>query len=102
MAFDRLVDAPRRRLLVSSAPLTHATALHGRLVATLADAGVGWIRARFSPHVTLGYSRDTAAATRTIAPVGWRARELVLVESLIGQGRHVAHARWPLESHATL
>ncbi|MBI3367067.1 MAG: 2'-5' RNA ligase family protein [Burkholderiales bacterium] len=51
--------------------------------------------AQFKPHVTLLYD-DRSVADEAIEPVGWTARDFVLVHSLIGQTRHVALGRWPL------
>jgi 2'-5' RNA ligase len=35
-------------------------------------------------------------APEKVAPIAWRAREFVLVHSLLGQTRHIPLARWPL------
>jgi hypothetical protein len=51
----------------------------------------------FEPHLTL--LRDPkAVADQVIAPVRWKARELVLTESHYGLGRHVPLARIALVS----
>jgi RNA 2',3'-cyclic 3'-phosphodiesterase len=47
------------------------------------------------PHITLAYGR-TAGAHRTIAPLLFHARRLLLIESVHGHG-HVELAAWPLE-----
>jgi 2'-5' RNA ligase len=49
----------------------------------------------FEPHVTLMRSR-TLLAAEAVAPVRWIARELVLVHSLVGQGRYEFPYRRPL------
>jgi RNA 2',3'-cyclic 3'-phosphodiesterase len=51
----------------------------------------------FTPHVTLLYDRQRIAE-RPIVPVSWTVREFVLVNSLVGLGRHDVLARWPLRS----
>ncbi|WP_374943678.1 2'-5' RNA ligase family protein [Sphingomonas sp.] len=51
---------------------------------------------RFAPHMTLGYG-DVAPFSRAIAPVGWTADELVLIDSQVGRTRHHMLGRWPLD-----
>lgn len=50
---------------------------------------------RFSPHVTLGY-HPRALRSESIAPVGWEASELVLIDSHVHRTRHELLGRWPL------
>jgi RNA 2',3'-cyclic 3'-phosphodiesterase len=67
------------------------------LAKALAQAGLSrWIASQFTPHITLLYD-SRIARQRAIEPVRFRVRELVLVDSLIHQGRHVPIARWPLK-----
>jgi 2'-5' RNA ligase len=49
----------------------------------------------FAPHVTLWWDEERQDAQPT-APVAWTARELVLIDSVQGEGRHNHLARWPL------
>jgi 2'-5' RNA ligase len=51
----------------------------------------------FTPHVTLLYDAACVDET-TVEPISWTAREFVLVNSLIGQGKHVTLGRWPLRA----
>lgn len=62
----------------------------------LAEAGLKPRRFRETvPHLTLAY--DAFAMTdEIVAPVRWTVREFVLVDSLVGEGRHVVLHRWPL------
>lgn len=53
----------------------------------------------FRPHVTLLYDNQLVAE-REIAPVQWTVRDVVLVRSVVGQGRHVIEGRWPLATGA--
>jgi 2'-5' RNA ligase len=53
----------------------------------------------FNPHLTFLYG-DQAIPEITIAPVSWIVRELVLVRSLHGQGRHLVLGRFPLRKGA--
>jgi RNA 2',3'-cyclic 3'-phosphodiesterase len=54
-----------------------------------------WTEASFTPHVTLLYD-DRNVARHPIEPIGWTVKEFVLVQSLLGQTRHIPLARWPL------
>jgi RNA 2',3'-cyclic 3'-phosphodiesterase len=55
-----------------------------------------WLKPAYTPHLTLLYD-DKQVSLQAIEMVGWRARELVLVHSLVGQSRHVHLGRWPLK-----
>lgn len=62
----------------------------------LKKAGLGrFVRAQFTPHVTLLYDADSVPR-EPVEPVGWTANEFVLVHSLFGRTRHVQLGRWPL------
>ncbi len=50
---------------------------------------------RFSPHVTLGY-HPRVPRNEAVAPVGWDASELVLIDSHVRRTRHELLGRWPL------
>lgn len=49
----------------------------------------------FEPHMTLSY-RAMRIADTPIEPINFTIREFVLVNSLVGQGRHVVLSRWQL------
>lgn len=49
---------------------------------------------RFNPHLTLLYDEKPVAEAR-VALVRWRVREVVLIRSVHGEGRHRHLARWP-------
>lgn len=72
-------------------------ALHGRLL----RAGAARGPARdFNPHLTL--LRDAQPVTaRPVGPISWRVGELVLLDSLHGEGRHDVLGRWPLGAPET-
>ena len=53
------------------------------------------VETNFTPHVTLLYD-GRLIAERAVAPIGWTAREFVLVRSLLGKTRHIVIGRWPL------
>jgi len=69
----------------------------GRLQAQMHKAGLvepGAKRA-FKPHLTLLYGQHPVAE-QAIDAVCWKAREFVLIHSLIGQGRYIVLNRWTL------
>ena len=49
----------------------------------------------FQPHVSLLWDKTPAPRT-FVEPIGWTAREFVLLDSLFGEGRHEILGRWPL------
>ena len=56
----------------------------------------GIIRAgSLTPHMTLLYT-DKFVYKQPVEPVRWTAREFVLIQSFVGQGRHQVMAHWPL------
>ena len=68
--------------------------LHEALGAALEAVGFACHRtSRYTPHVTLLYDKH-AVDERGIEPVRWAVREFVLMDSLVGQGRHVALGRF--------
>jgi 2'-5' RNA ligase len=50
----------------------------------------------FNPHVTLIYGSDRAIDEQGIDPIGWKATEFVLIDSLVGLTRHETLGRWSL------
>lgn len=53
--------------------------------------------AGFTAHITLMYD-DGPIKQKQVAPIGWTAKEFVLVRSLIGKSRYEILGRWPLHS----
>ncbi len=49
----------------------------------------------FRPHLTLFYGQRPVEE-QVVDPLCWTAREFVLINSLIGQGRYIVLDRWPL------
>jgi 2'-5' RNA ligase len=45
------------------------------------------------PHVTINYRGDRLGS-RKIDPIGWTVEEILLVESVVGQTRHIVHGCW--------
>ena len=69
--------------------------LHASLGARLAAAGLGRRERAFVPHVTLLYDARNVAV-RPVDPLGWTAREFVLVHSLLGRTEYRVLGRWAL------
>lgn len=68
-------------------------ALHGQLGMALQRVGLGrWVKPHCLPHMTLLYD-DDSIASHPVEPIGWTVREVVLVRSLYGRGRHEYLAR---------
>jgi len=87
------------RRSVALRPAHRHPGLH-QLHRTIADlAGAHRVPPRagysFAPHMTLGY-REGEPFSQPVAPVGWLANELVLVDSQVGRTRHEVLGRWPL------
>lgn len=92
--FDTLVRAPGRALLAPSEALEGFDRLQAWLADRVGVDSAAWTR-HIRPHVTLGYGGAPAPSV-TIEPISWTADRLLLVESLVGLGKHVIHAEWPL------
>ncbi|MBO9622208.1 MAG: hypothetical protein J7500_05800 [Sphingomonas sp.] len=89
--FDRVEGStlkPRRGL---RAPGTIQRAIAGRLAAF----GLSLPAYKFALHMNLAYGQhsDRRAA---LQPLSWIVDEILLIESVNGQGRHIDRGRWPL------
>ena len=84
--------------LTGSAELKQLRQLQYVLATAMEASGIGHhIRKRFQPHVSLLYG-EKVVPREPIAPIrGW-VDELVLIESLVGRGKHVDLGAWPLQS----
>jgi 2'-5' RNA ligase len=75
----------------TNAPLR---AFQSALGERLREAGLGrFVERRFTPHVTLLYDERTIAP-EPVTRIGWRARDFVLVHSLIGRSEHRVLGCW--------
>jgi RNA 2',3'-cyclic 3'-phosphodiesterase len=99
IVFDRALSfAGNRAFVLRAKTEARLTSFHHGLGLEMRKAGIGrWVGARFSPHLTLLYG-DRMVSERSIEPVRWIVRDLVLVQSLRGRGesQHNHLARWPL------
>lgn len=101
LSFDQLLSFTRKRsnrplVLGGGAGLDAVRAFRQALGEALVRAGLP-VQAHFTPHLTLLYD-DKTVPPQAVDPIGWTAGEFVLVDSLLGQHRHVALARWPLRA----
>jgi 2'-5' RNA ligase len=99
LAFDRIVEGERVTKLVGNryagAPVR---TFQRRFAAHLGRRGIA-AACGPAPHVTLAYRRDGRGDALLPYPIGWRVEEILLVESIVGEGRHVVHARGRLDCH---
>ena len=103
VAFDcveSLGDASRGGPLVltGSTGLVALRRIQRALSGAMIEAGLGaYAQADFMPHVTLLYD-DKHVARQAVDPIRWTVSELVLVHSVVGEGRHVTLGQWSLQS----
>lgn len=95
LAFDR-IENRKAVTLRTREPLAEARAVQAALVRHLLEARAPMMLGTTpEPHLTINYAGDRLRA-ETIAPIGWTVDEILLVESVVGQARHVEHGRWRL------
>ncbi|HEY1395332.1 2'-5' RNA ligase family protein [Roseateles sp.] len=97
--FDQLLSFTRKRrnlplVLSGGACLDPVRTLRQALGERLKASGLR-TDPHFTPHLTLFYDDFVVEPQPFIVP-GWTATDLVLMDSLQGQSRHVELARWPL------
>jgi RNA 2',3'-cyclic 3'-phosphodiesterase len=99
VAFDRAACFSGAGAFVLKSSTDDAlSALHAfrrALGTALADAGLPITDRKMTPHMTLSYGA-VAAPELAIAPVRWRAREFVLIDSHVGRHLHRVLGRWAL------
>jgi len=69
--------------------------LHRRLITELAMRKLVTRRDKFVPHITLLYD-GKEVTEQPVAPVTWRAHEVALVLSHLGETRYERLRSWPL------
>ncbi|UKK83291.1 hypothetical protein L7H23_12030 [Sphingopyxis sp. BSN-002] len=96
--FGRIVSKDAGAELITAGGVTGIRQLYEAIVARLAPHGIEpWYRqSGLRPHVTLGYGRHPFDPV----PVAWNwiPRDLVLIESHVGHGRHRVLQRWTLDA----
>lgn len=95
LVFDR-IEERRAVTLRTRNPLAEARAFQADLLRFLLEHRVPMMLGTTPvPHMTINYRGDGQGG-RKIEPIGWTVAEILLVESVVGQTRHVEHGRWPL------
>ena len=94
-AVSRVSERPA--LLLPSEPLEALRMFRERLGFALMRAGVAFRQGGFNPHVTLLYGGQPMPEIE-IEPISWLVEDFVLIDSFIGETKHVEIGRWPLRS----
>lgn len=96
IVLDKIVGGHGHVLLLPSEPLKGFIAFQAELDRALRATGLaprkGW---RFNPHLTLLHGRHEI--DQPIDAISWVADDIVLIDSIVGRGRHDLIARWVLE-----
>ena len=92
--FDR-IECRKATTLRSSTPLAAAWEFQRRLAEYFEQHGFREFNLPPELHVTINYRGDRLGS-EAIAPIEWTATEMLLVESVTGQARHIVHGRWSL------
>jgi len=99
--FDRLASFRNGPLVLLGGEddLAAVVAYRQSLAAAIARTGLKTKSSltQFKPHVTLLYDRQTLVDEQACPSVEWRAEELVLIHSRLGQTQHIPLGRWPLK-----
>lgn len=104
VVFDQLVCDKDRALLLASGKFHGLSRLQTQLATLLSAVNLHpaayW---QFRPHMTLRVrgAKGTPGESFSINPVGWKAKELVLLDSLIGLTHYDLVGRWPLRDIKT-
>ena len=102
ITFDRALSFTNKRMarplvLRAGRDIVALSALHRAVGEAMTRAGLGrWERPHFTPHMTLLYDRRLVDE-HPIEALGWTVTDFVLVHSLVGRGKHIHLARWPLQ-----
>jgi len=100
VVFDRIGGTRGQFLLRASDRLAALRDFRRVLSNALAKAGLRrHIAITFNPHVTLSYDFSDVSEM-PIQPISWRVRDFVLIESLLGQHKHIRWGVWPLNGLA--
>jgi RNA 2',3'-cyclic 3'-phosphodiesterase len=98
VAFDRVGGTRGQFLLRTSDEAAALKMFRQTLSVALIKAGLRRrVDSVFNPHVTLSYDFSDVPE-QPIDPINWTVRQFVLVESLLGEHRHVERGRWPIQS----
>ncbi|HEX5684708.1 MAG TPA: 2'-5' RNA ligase family protein [Ideonella sp.] len=102
MSFVRGGQNKPALVLTGDIGLAALVAFQRALAVAMIKGGLGqWVEKSFTPHMTLVYDPQVIQK-QSIRPISWAVRELVLIHSFLGQGRHVALGRWPLYGNTSM
>lgn len=101
VVFDRVASFGGGALvLAGGAGATDIVRLQDAFSLALSKAGLRTRPRRPSTlHVTMAYADRTQEFS--IAPISWTVSEFVLIDSLVGQSKHILLGRWPLQAHSS-
>jgi 2'-5' RNA ligase len=93
------VEVTLNRIVESRSAVTMhgASDFHRAIRAGLCRDGMPMLDYRFDPHLTLSYKPD-GRGHEFIEPIHWTITDFLLIESVVGETRHVELGRWPLRS----
>lgn len=91
VAFDR-IEERHVVALRGSEPMRGALACQKKLAGFVRANGFSFIGRPPEVHITMSYRRD-GLGLGSFDPVSWTVEELLLVESIFSEARHVVHAR---------
>lgn len=94
LSFKRREPKNQPCVLLAGEPLVALQEFRARLVGALKAAQL-YRYASFKPHLTLAYD-NFSVVPQPVDPIGWTAREFVLVNSLLGKTEHQVLASWPM------
>jgi len=96
VAFDRAGGTKGQFLLRASDGSAALRVFRQTLGAALIKAGQRRrVDSTFNPHMTLSYDFSDVPE-RLIDPISWTARQFILIESLLGEHRHIERGCWSI------
>lgn len=100
--FDRLMHFGGDSIVLAGSHRNPAASGFRRMLARSLRCYVQKPPRQFSAHMTLLHDGAAVLKEQAVVPVGWTAREFVLIESYQGETRHVECGCWPLGGNAVL
>lgn len=104
LLFDRLMTfngrGPERPIVLGVDGWSESMNLLGEMLRKeLARRGI-FLRkpGRITPHVTLAYGEGFSGTRFLPKPIPWRVKQISLIDSLQGMGRHIRLGNWPLST----
>ncbi|MBA3940974.1 MAG: hypothetical protein C0520_07170 [Sphingopyxis sp.] len=94
LRFDR-IECRKATTLRSTTPFAAAWEFQRQLAEYFQQHGFRDFNLPPELHVTIDYRGD-GLGSEAIDPIGWTVAEILLIESVVGEARHVVHGRWPL------